>query len=294
MLTLQNRKLILHCLVVSVVSFIWSKIYWLNDLQFSSTLMSLDMQRPFVYRQLIPFIVRGLSQMGVRIDVALCLVVTGFGVGLYLALRKLYFHYYPQTDKGEIYVLVSLFMGMFILGQERWYYDLATAFFFTLGIYYLVHVENWKFLVVVFLSSFNRETTILLILLYGVFWLYYRKYGVNYLWWMTPCQLYVYGLITYGLHVMFQYNDGVIVLIEPMQNLQKYATHPLQTVMYILILAVILLLVFRNWNSKFFSLRLMFVVLFPILFVLYLVCGQSFEVRTFWECFSVAALLIKI
>jgi hypothetical protein len=285
-------KLYINSLFVGLITFIYASVYWLNEIQFASTLTSLDMAKPFVYRQLVPFLARSLSYLGVRIDWAVCLVVTFFGVCLYLSMRRLYFYFYEQSDKGEIYVLVSVFVGMLLLGQERWMYDLATATFFTLALYFVFRVENWKYLVVFTLATLNRETSFLLILVYVVMLLYYKRYGVNYSWWTTACQIYIYFVITYSIRILFQFNVGSSVWIEPLENLHKYTTHPLETVIYLMIAVIILWRVFRNWNSKFFSLRLAFVVIAPILFVLYLVCGQAFEVRVFWEVYPLVVLLI--
>jgi hypothetical protein len=285
-------KLLLNSLIVGLVTFVWAGLVWLNDVQFSTIMSSLDMHKPFVFRALVPFLARSLSYLGVRIDWAVCLVVTFFSVCFYLALRKLYFYYYPQTDTGEIYILLSVFVGLLVFSYCRWMYDLATAFFFTLALYYIVRVENWKFLVVFALATLNRETTLLLILVYVVFVLYYKKYGANYSWLFVILSVYVYGVITYSLRVMFQYNQGVSVLVEPLQNLHKYVAHPLQTLVYVLVLGVVLWRVFRNWNSKPLSLRVAFVVIAPVLFILYLVCGMAFEIRTFWEVYPLIVLLI--
>lgn len=225
-------KTFLSSLFVGLVTFVWASIYWLNNIQFSTSLTSLDMPRPFVYRVLVPFLARSLNYLGIRIDWTVCLVVTFFGVCFYLSLRKLYFYYYSQTDKGEIYVLVSVFVGMILLGQERWIYDLATVTFFTLGIYYIRSVQNWKYLIVFTLAVLNRETSFLLVLVYIVTHLHLSyRFGWKFPWWMTACQIYIYGLITYCIRLMFSHNEGSPVWITPIENLQKYITHPFQTLL---------------------------------------------------------------
>ena len=287
-------KLFINSLLVGLVTFVYSAMYWLGDVQASTIFSSLDIPRPFVYRQLVPILVRSLVHLGVRADWSVCLVITFFGVMFYLSLRKLYFFYNEKTTKGEIYVIVSVFVGLIVFSWCRWMYDIATVALFTLALYYIFSLQNWKYLVVFALATLNRETSFLLIIVYVVFWLYCGRYTwlFHYGKWMTLCQIYIYGVITYPLRVMFQYNPGVVVLIEPMQNLQRYATHPLQTLLYVGVLGIVLWRVFRNWNSKPFSLRLAFVVMFPVLFVLYLVCGQSFEVRVFWEVYPLIVLLV--
>ena len=284
-------KLYINSLFVGLVSFVWASIYWLGDANMWQVekLTSLDLPKPWVYRQLVPELARLLSLTGLRIDYALALVVTLSGVAFYLSLRKLYFYYYPESSKGEIYVVGSVFVGMLVFGYNRLPYDLTTAFLMMLGLYYILTVQNWKYLIVFVFACLNRETSFLLILVYVVV-LYYRKYGSY--WWVTACQIYIYGLITYCLRLIFQYNPGSSLWVEPWQNLVRYANHPLQTIIYAMVLAVVLLRVFRNWNSKFYSLRLAFVVIAPILFVMFMVCGQAFEVRVFWEVYPLVVLLI--
>jgi len=281
-------KLFLNSLFVGLVSFVWSAVYYLDI--YPAELYT----KPFVYRVLVPLLASIVDLFGVSFNLSVVLVMTVSGIGFYLALRKLYFYYYAQSTKGEIYVLVSVVAGLLLFEYYRKPYDLSTAFLMTLGLYYILTVQNWKYLIVFTLACLNRETAFLLILVYVVFWLYYRKYTLLFksFWWMTACQIYVYGLITYCLRLAFQYNPGSSLWVEPWQNLVRYANHPVQTIIYATIIAIILLRVFRNWNIKPFSLRLAFVVVYPVVFLSFLVCGQSFETRTLWEMFPLVVMLM--
>lgn len=288
-------KLFINSLFVGLVSFVWASVYWLGvgNLWQVEKLTSLDLAKPWIYRQFVPELARLLSLTGLRIDYALVVVVTLSGVLFYLYLRKLYFHFYPESMKGEIYVIGSVFVGMLIFGYNRLPYDLMTAFLMTLGLYYIITLQNWKYLVVFALACLNRETAFLLLLVYGVFWLYYHKYIPKLSWWMTACQIYIYGLITYCLRLVFQYNPGSTLWIEPWLNLVRYYNHPAQTVLYLGVMGIILWLVFRKWNTKSFALRLAFVTITPLLFVMFIVCGQPYEIRVFWECWGLVVTLIS-
>lgn len=289
-------KLYINSFLVGLVTFVWASTAWLGNFTEVNRLVSLDQPKPWVYRQLVSTLARLLSQTGLRIDYALILVITLSGVLFYWSLRKLYFGFYSRTDKNELYVLGVVFVGLGLFGYSRTPYDLMTAFTFTLSLYYILSGQNLEYLVIFILACLNRETSVILILVYVVYWFYYSiKLAGKVLWFiwkMTACQIYIYGLITYCLRVIFQYNDGLSVWIRPTQNLVSYVHHPYITLLHIVVFGFILWMVFRGWKYKPIAIRLAFMIMAPILFVMFLVCGYPFELRVFWETYPLVVMLM--
>lgn len=284
-------KFYLNSLFVGLVSFLYGSVYWLgsSNLWQVQKIISLDLNRPWVYRQLVPFLTRILALTGMRIDWALVLIVTLSGVGFYLALRKLWFTLSRYDERDEIYPVLIVFAGLLLLGYNRLPYDLTTALLFTLA-YLFIYTENkLGYLIVFTLACLNRETAFLLILFYVVISLVRLQLMRD--WWMTACQIYIYGLVTYCLRLVFQYNGGSTLWVEPWQNLVRFVNNPLLTLVHLSITGVILWLVFRDWKYKHVYLKLAFWIIAPILVVMYVVCGQNYEVRVFWEVIPVVGLL---
>lgn len=291
------RKYI-NCVFVGIVSFLWASVYWLGDSNMWQVekLVSLDLARPWVYRQLVSFLARAYMSVGIKADWALVLIVTLSGIGFYLALRELWFTLYRYDETEEIIPVMAVFVGTLLFGYNRLPYDLTTAFLFTLAFLYIFRADKVKYLVVFTLACLNRETAFLLILFYAVlsliFFIGYKQLSYRYTLTMLLLQVYIYTLITYCLHLAFQYNAGSTLWVEPWQNLMRFANNLLLTLLHLSVTGVILWMVFRDWKYKSTYLKLAFWVIAPVMVLMYIVCGQNYEVRVFWEIYPVVGLLM--
>lgn len=200
------------------------------------------------------------------------------------------------NERDEIYPVLIVFAGLVLFQFCHTIYDLATAFLFTLAFLYVFRANKVKYLIVFILACFNRETALLLILFYVVLWfifkLTYGKRDTKYSVGMILIQVYIYGLITYCLRLFFQYNIGLPLWVQPWQNLMRFVHNPLLTLVHISVTVLILWMVFRDWKYKSDYLKLAFLVITPVLVVMYLVFGQAYEVRVFWEIYPVVGLLM--
>lgn len=286
--------LYLNTLVIVLVTFFWSSAYWLGEsnLWQVERLMSLDLAQPWVYRQLVPILVRGVAYLGVPLDVALVLVVTLSGVGFYLAVRKLALEFYDLSNWQEIGIVAGYSVSILLLGYNRLPYDLMTACLFALALLYMWTAESGKYLLVFTLSCLNRETTFLLILLYVAFLLFSRKSIIFWRIFKTAIvQIVIYGTITYALRVVFADNSGAGLWVEPWLNILRFVNNPYTTMLHISVASVVLWLVFRGEPDKPTFWLFSFALFAPVLTVMYLVCGQAFEVRVFWELAPLAIVL---
>ena len=246
---------------------------------------SLDAPKPWVYRQLVPMLARWLDLL-IPLDVAIFLLVTASGVGLFVALRKLAGEFSSGTDRTDFYLMLSVLVGLFLLGDYLTLYDLTTAFLFTLALYYLKSDQEHKYLLLFPLICLNRETAFLLTVFCFMWMKTPRDYEFIFL------QVFAFVSTQLILRGNFADNPGLGVWVNPMENLEKFAADPARTLIHLSITAVILWAVLRDWGSKPAFLRLAFVTFAPALFVMYIICGQSFETRVFWELMPVASLLV--
>ncbi len=277
---------------MSLAAFEYAAIYWLGDrnLWQVELLTSLDLNKPWVYRQLVPILARTIAALGVRIDIALVLVVTAAGVGFYLALRSLAFLFYKMDDKAEILIIFLVLLGMILFNYERLPYDLMTAWLFTLAFLYIARVDDNSLAIVFVLACLNRETAFLLIILLGVTALV--RGDARKRWGLIFILTLIFVLIQLALRIVFHENDGLISWIEPALNLLRFKNHPGRTLTHGSITLILLWLACRDWTRKPYYLKLAFLCLAPPLVILYLVFGQAFEIRVFWEGYPILALLM--
>jgi len=276
-------------MIVSISTFAYAAIYWLGDrnLWQAELLTSMNLHKPWVYRQLAPILARALASLGIRIDLALVLVVTIAGAGFYLSLRSLAFLFYKQDDTVEILLIVLVLCGMIMFGYGRLPYDLFVACLFTLAFRSIFLCRDNELLIIFSLACLNRETSFLLIIFMGVLAL---KGGTRYL--LTFQMVLIFVLVQLVLRTVFYDNGGLVGWIEPMQNLLRFANHPERTLLHAVITLVLLWTACRDWRLKPYYFKLAFVSMAPALTLLYIIFGQAFEVRVFWECYPILALLM--
>lgn len=267
-------KLKLNILFVAISTLVYASIYWLGNTHILEGEMSM---KPFVYRQLVPILARIISSLGIRIDHAIIFVVVCSGVGFYLVLRELVFTYYPRNEMSEFLVVLSVLIGLFLFQEYRAYYDLMTAFLFTLALLFIAQGKLISYLLLFPLICLNRETAFLL----TVFLLVYNKNIVAFVY-----QVAVWSLVRLSLSTVFSQYSGA-VWVEPVENLQKFIENYPTTILHLFIIVTILFLIMMDWKFKPRFFVILFTVFAPLLSLMYIVFGQAFEVRVFWEIYPV-------
>ena len=265
-------KLYINSLFVLIVEYVWSYSYYGQGIDPET------LTRPFVYRQLVPL----LSSV-----VPLTVVMAISGLGFYLALRKLYYHFYRQTDVTEVYLVIAVFVCLVVCANYRKPYDLMVAWLMTSGLYLILTKQFWKYLGVLALASLNKETAFLLIVFSVVIWLHEKG-----LWWMTACQVYVYGIITYCIRLAFSYAPGSGLWINPWKNILAHFQSPALLVVTLLVVAWLGFRIRNRWWVLLPEMQTMFWVFVPFMLVAYIVCGQAYEFRSLWEIAPILILLI--
>lgn len=267
----------MNALLVAISTFTYASIYWLGNTHVLEGIMS---TKPFVYRQLVPILARLISGMGIRIDYAIIFVVVCAGVGFYLALRELFFTYYPHSEASDFLVTLSVLGGLFMFEKCSTYYDLMTAFLFTLALLFIAQGKLSSYLLLFPLICLNRETAFLL----TIFLLIYNKNIVAFVY-----QVLAWMGIRVILSAVFAQRSGAAAWVEPIENLQKFIENYPTTILHLFIISVLLFFVLKDWDTK--PLTTAFVVFAPLLVVMYIVLGQAFEVRVFWEIYPIIVVM---
>lgn len=280
-------KLYLNSLIVAVISFLWSYIYYADGL------WAEDYTRPFVYRQLVPLLARGIEFLGVPGNIALIVVMTLSGVGFYLALRKLAQEFYDLSNRQDIYLLVGTLASVLVLGIFRKPYDLMTVCLVSLFLYYFWTDQKVKHLITFALACLNRETAILLVLFYVVYLFSLLKYKSvrREIIGMSLLQGAIYLLITLGIRYMFAATEGSSAWIEPTENILKFSNQPYRTLLHLSVTIFLMWWMSRGWEHKPYYLRYAFSLFAPLLLIMYVVFGQAFEIRVFWEISPLVIIL---
>jgi hypothetical protein len=280
--------------------------------------------KPFVYRTLLPSTVRTLSEIipesvhssftqKVESNKSAMLVLEKFKwesefiteylvamvlmyfalLGFVFAFRKLFDEVYssPLWFKNLISIILLFSIpAMFQPQYANYVYDFPALFLFTLGLV-LIRQRNWNyFIVLFFIACFNKETIILLTLIFAIHFYKDNEVSKKLYYQLIAIQLLVFGAIKILLHFLFINNPGGFVefhLID--RNYLLFNGYSLTT---FVVLLIIVLSIFSNWKEKPKFLKDSMWIAIPLL-ILTLFLGFFDELRDYYEVLPVAVLLIS-
>ncbi len=168
-------------------------------------------------------------------------------------------------------------------------YDVPTAMFFTLSLGFFQRGRLLAYACLFPFACLNRETTILLTVLFAVY--FFRRLDRGAYLRHLLFQFVVYVGIYGWLRWRFAGFPGQAVYFDPLGNLQMYAQSPIATIIFLVVVAVIAWLVVAHWRRAPALMRTAFLVFAPILFVLFFLVGRSFEISFFIELVPVVAVI---
>ena len=273
--------MLVNVLFASIYLYIYAAAYWFGSANLAADewLVSVHYAKPWVYRQLVPLLARGLMGLGMRVDVAITTVVILSGLAYFFALRSLLFNFRKTSE----FVPLILFLSSIIMFQyRRMNYDMMTAFLCTLAFYYLFNDKPRSFLWLFPLMCLNRETAILFPV---AFWLIRRDRLA------LVVQVLIWGMIEYGLHNYFSDNIGSSVWIRPIQNLTIFLHYPLYTFLHLLLFGAIGWMITRNWKEQDKRVRVLFILFAPVFLMMYLFLGYAYEIRVLIEIYPLVVIL---
>jgi hypothetical protein len=173
--------------------------------------------------------------------------------------------------------------------NDNYIYDFPSLFFFTTGLFFL-QKQNWKlFLFVFFFSCWNKETTILLTL---IFLIHYRRNFISEkrkFYALLAAQLILFLITKVILSFTFSDNPGSFVEFH-LLDYNKILLNGYNLITFSALLFLVLL-VSHNWKEKPQFLKNSLWIAIP-LFLLTLILGFFNELRDYYEIYPIIVLLI--
>jgi len=270
--------------------------------------------KPFVYRALLPQTVRVVTRLvppsvgewaiaapwigetiarfdlGESYPVEGLLMIVGIAAFLAaypLALLSLAQATIPKLDSPWTAVVALLLLPFSLFKGQ--FYDLPQLTLFTLSLALLAQAKWRPYLVGLFFTSLNKETSVFLVV---VFVLYYWERMERFQFWkLLGAQCLIYGAIRAWLTWAFWDNPGAPLewhLFDHFYSPNEMAW--LFAWMSLPVLCLAAALVAYRWQDKPLFLRRAVLLIVPLA-VLYLLFGFPFEFRTMLEVYSPAFLL---
>lgn len=204
-----------------------------------------------------------------------------------LSLFDSFFHAPWGFRMGILFAALILLIPFF---RFTHIYDFPTLCLMTLGLSLMVRQRWLAFLGVFLLSAINRETTVLLTLVFSI---HYRSRleSMRNPWSFRAlliAQIVLYGIIRGGLAMIYKENPGSLFEFHLLDNLVRYREMiPLST---FVAWGVVLLAIYKDWREKPLFLRNALWMAVPIAALLFF-GGIGFEFRVFYEVMPVALIL---
>jgi hypothetical protein len=280
--------------------------------------------KPFVYRTLLPTSVRIISEIipeGVHKSLSekvenshsLMLVleklkwesefITEYLVAVVLMyLSLLGFVYVFRKLFDEIYssalwfknlmsvILLFAIPAMFQPNYSNYVYDFPALFLFTFGLF-LLYQRKWNYFLILFLiSCFNKETTILLTLIFTIHFYKDTEVTKKFYYRFITIQLIIFVAVKILLFFLFRNNPGGFVELHLIDR--NYLLFNGYSLITFVALMIILLSIFNRWNEKPKFLKDSLWIAIPLL-ILTLFFGFFDELRDYYEAFPIMILLIS-
>ncbi len=258
--------------------FCWHNFYYLLG----------DMpKRPYVYRALTIYIIKALSLVAsYSVETYAHILIFISFVGFLISIRAMASFYWNEMQR-EFITALSAFALMPLMFENEHIYDIPALFLFTLALA-LMQRERWKtFLWVFTLASLNKETSILLTVVFGaVYW----KQRDRKFWSLSAAQIAIYSVVRAAVMFAFRSNPGVVMETHFFLHVSAIWRNPVGSLILFAFLGFVLYAISKGFKTSPLFLRRAIVIL-PILYILYLVGGAPFEIRVFYEAFPIIFLL---
>ncbi len=209
------------------------------------------------------------------------------------SLHYLFTAIYPRVAPviaPSVSLLSLLGLPLYFADVHIYLYDFTTLFLFTLGLALMARKKWRMFLLVYLVSCLNKETTILLTMLFCVH--FFRTEKLNRLGFLKllGSQILIFSVVKITLYMIFKNNQGCAMEHHFMRNLNFISKpYPLATVLHGLVL---LMLTGYAWGEKHRFVKHGLIIL-PALLVASFLWGWIEEIRGYYEVYPIFVLLIS-
>ena len=214
-------------------------------------------------------------------------------LGFVWAFRKLFDELYSSVLWFKNLVTIFLLFAipaMFQPNYSNYIYDFPALFLFTLGLY-LLQIRNWKyFLILFFISCFNKETTILLTLIFAIHFYQDETLSKKFYSRFIIIQILIFLSVKIFLYSIFLNNPGGFVEFHLIDR--SYLLFNGYSLTTFVALFIIFLTIFSYWNSKPKFLKDSLWIAIPLVILTFLL-GFFDELRDYYEVFPIVILLVS-
>jgi len=253
-------------------------------------LMTGTANRPFVYRVLIPNLIRVLSgllplptDLITLILMWLCLVYFAFTFRIF---ARRFIAQPVLADAASLLALVGLYPS-FYFGKI---YDFAILFLFTLALVWM-HAERWKPYLILFpIACLTKETTALLGLVFALH--FFRTMERRKFIALLAYQAIVFLIIRLIITWVFRDNPGNALEFHLLDHVKAFTKQPIFFSLWFMELVIVALVVAYRWKQKPAFLRHAGVATALPLLLLFFTSGGVYELRNLYESYPVVFLLV--
>ena len=272
--------------------FIWyiARTDWQNPLFRLADMIEGTAYRPYVYRALIPFLVRVFERIyPFRAELYTFALMFLALVGFVLSVRSFAISLWQSVGKADLVSLLSIAGLIPFIARDGKIYDFPDLFLFTLGLLFLAQ-QKWKiFFIVYLLGCINKETMVFLSLVFAIY--FFRRMSAREFWALLMGQVIVFCVIKLWITWTFRNNPGGVVEVHLVEQVKSLLYLPDFLLFYGLFALCVAIFVLVDWHKKPEFLRFSVVALLPALLVANLFFGVPYEIRTYLDVFPVLFLL---
>lgn len=248
-----------------------------------TSLLTLNTEKPFVYRSLLPQFSNGISWLiGVDPKLIVRLIGSLLFFGSFVLCQKM-----TRSRHVALYWTASILFLMIINHIRVYAYDPLTLFSFSAAYLALLKGHHRYYLAAFILASLNRETAILLIGLFAIY-----QYGKPNYYLSLAIQSACYLAIRLTIIYLFYDYPGTDYQTHWLLYLSSFQNSPIRFSMtYGLIIALACLMVYQLGNVSPFVRAGIIAVYLPSVLLMALF-GNPFEIRVLLESQPIIVLFI--
>jgi hypothetical protein len=283
--------LVIICITFAISRFFLDRFPWEWPHSDIRLLMDGTAQRPYVYRVLVPLLVKVATDiLPLPVTVYVSLLAYFSLLGFVICIRSFSMLFWKSAVVVDSIGVISLIMLLPLMIWNEQVNDFTTLLLFSLGLKFMAQAK-WKlFFLVYIIGCLNKETTILLSLVFFVcFW--HRTKDI-FFWKLLIAQMTIYTGLRFAIMWKFHNNPGGIVENHFWEHVSAIQAAPRLVLTNIFLGMLLILLIVMNRNKKPFFLKRAALGLVPTLFILYLLWGYPLEIRVFYEAYPIIVLLV--
>jgi hypothetical protein len=245
--------------------------------------------RPFVYRVLVPGVIRVTSVLTPLSAPTVALMVMWLSLaGFALAFRSLARRFITQPILAETAVLLGL-VGLYFSFYFGKIYDFTILFLFTLELV-LMQSRRWRIYLLLFpIACLVKETTALLGLVFALH--YFRTLDRRTFWTLLLSQVVVFLAIRLAITWIFRNNPGNALEFHLLDHYRAFRSQPIFFSLWLLMLAAVAGAVAYSWRNKPLFLRHAALATALPLLILFFSSGGPYELRNLYEAYPAVFLL---